>query len=84
MCEALGRDGLGGDLNPEDVGETIWVTTLGSHLLSDAIGDDVLARLARIWRVLLGAIVRQESLPYFRDFVARTHQAYADTPITAQ
>ncbi len=84
VCEALGRDGLGGDLNPEDVGETIWVTTLGSHLLSDAIGDDVLARLARIWRVLLGAIVRQESLPYFRDFVARTYQAYADAPITAQ
>ncbi len=44
----------------DEVGETVWVTVLGSHLLSDAVGDDVYARLARSWRVLLGGIVPQE------------------------
>ena len=73
-----------GNLDPEDVGETIWVTVLGSHLLSDALGDDVFARLAKSWRVLLAGIVSPGSLPYFRDYVARTYQTYAHAPLPAQ
>ena len=73
-----------GDLDPEEVGETVWVTVLGSHLLSDAVGDDLYARLARSWRVLLGAVVPRGSLPYFRDYVARMYQTYARTPLPAQ
>lgn len=84
ICEAIGQGDLGNDLDVKDVGDTVWATVMGSHLLSDAIGDDVLARLARGWRVLLGGIVRPESLPYFRDFVARTYQVYAHAPLTAQ
>lgn len=68
---------LCGNLDADDVGETVWATVLGSHLLADALGDDVHARLARSWRVLLGAIVPRDSLPYFRDFVARTYQMHA-------
>jgi AcrR family transcriptional regulator len=60
-----------GDLEPAEVGE-------------DAVGDDVYPRLARSWRVLLGGIVPQSSLPYFRDFVARTYQAYAHSSLPAQ
>jgi hypothetical protein len=57
---------------------------LGSHLLSDAVGDNVHARLARSWRVLLGGIVPQGSLPYVRDFVDRTYQTYAHARLPAQ
>jgi AcrR family transcriptional regulator len=73
-----------GNLEPQDVGEAVWVTVLGSHLLSDAIGDSVYARLARSWRVLLGGIVPHSSLPYFRDYVSRTYQTYAHAPLPAQ
>jgi AcrR family transcriptional regulator len=73
-----------GDLELDDVGEAVWTTVLGSHLLSDAVGDDVHARLARSWRVLLGGIVPQSSLAYFRDFVARTYQTYTHAPLPAQ
>ena len=82
--EAVNQGDLCDDVDPDDAGETVWASVLGTHLVSDAIGDDVFARLARSWRVLLGGIVRPESLPYFRDFVARTYQAYADAPLTAQ
>lgn len=82
--EAVCHGDLDTDLDPDDIGETIWVHVLGCHLLSDAIGADVFAMLARTWRVLLGAIVRPEALPYFRDFVTRTCQAYTDVPVTAQ
>jgi AcrR family transcriptional regulator len=81
---AVTAGGLRDNLDPDDVGETVWATVLGSHLLSDAVGDDVYARLARSWRVLLGAIVPPESLQYFRDFVARTYQTYAHAPLPAQ
>lgn len=82
--EALVRGDLRTDVDVDDVGESIWATVLGCYLLSDAIGDDVMARLARGWRVLLGGVVRPESLPYYRDFVARTYQVYAHAPLTAQ
>ena len=75
---------LCGDLETDEIGETVWATVLGSHLLSDAVGDDVYPRLARSWRVLLGGIVPQSSLPYFRDFVARTYQTYAHATLPAQ
>ena len=34
-------------------------------------GVDVLERVARTWKILLPALVSEESLPYFREFVAR-------------
>lgn len=84
MCEVFKQGEMRIDLGPDEVAETTWATIQGVYLLSDAIGDDSFARLARSWRVLLGGIVRAESLPYFRDFVARTYQAYAHAPLTAQ
>ena len=44
---------------------------LGAELLSNATGTDVLQRLARIWEVLLPAVVTDESLGYFREYLAR-------------
>ena len=84
QVEAAITPGDCGDLEPTEVGEAVWVTVLGSHLLSDAVGDHVYPRLARSWRVLLGGIVPQGSLPYFRDFVAHTYQTYAHSPLPAQ
>ena len=42
---------------------------IGCQLLSAAIGDDLIARLARAWRVLLRAIVPEPSLAYFHAVV---------------
>ena len=39
-----------------------------SHLLSDAIGDDLFARLARAWRVLIVGVVAEESVTFFEEF----------------
>lgn len=84
MCEVYKQGDMRNDLGPDEVAETTWATIQGVYLLSDAMGDDSFARLARSWRVLLGGIVKAESLPYFRDFVGRTYQAYAHAPLTAQ
>jgi hypothetical protein len=43
---AVTQGDLCGTLDPDEVGETVWATVLGSHLLSDAVGDNVYARLA--------------------------------------
>lgn len=84
IAAAVSQGDLRADIDAQEVGETVWATVLGTHLLSDAVGDDVLARLARMWRVLLAGIVSDSSLPYFRDFTARIHHGYARAPLTAQ
>lgn len=84
VAAAVGRGELCQGIDPHEVGETVWVAMLGCHLLSDAIGDDIHDRLARAWRVLLTGIVPQRSLPYFLDFVTRTHQTYANSRCPAQ
>jgi AcrR family transcriptional regulator len=62
-----------GNLDPDAVGESILYATLGAWVVSSATaaGDDVIRRLSRTWEVLLPAIATDESLPYFREFVAR-------------
>jgi len=71
--EAIDEGDLRSDVDPEAVGETIVAAMLGAELLSNATsaGADILARVARIWEILLPAIVSEESLPYFREFLAR-------------
>jgi AcrR family transcriptional regulator len=71
--QAINEGDLRADLDPAALGETIVATMLGAELLSNATsaGADVLERVARTWGVLLPAIVSEESLPYFREFVAR-------------
>ncbi|MCV7279893.1 TetR/AcrR family transcriptional regulator [Mycolicibacterium flavescens] len=66
-----------GDLRPEldarAVSETIVSAMLGAELLSNASssGADVLLRMTRIWEVLLTALVTEDSLEYFRQYLAR-------------
>jgi len=59
------------DVDPDEVGEAIWVSVLGTDLLSNALGDDQTTRLAEVWEVLLHGIVPAESLGYFQEFVRR-------------
>jgi AcrR family transcriptional regulator len=81
--QASNEGDIRADLDPAALGETIVATMLGAELLSNATsaGADVLERVARTWGVLLPAIVSEESLPYFREFVAReTLRHYTASP----
>ena len=82
--EAIDEGDLRADLDPEAVGETIVATMLGAELLSNATsaGVDMLERVARTWKILLPAIVSDESLPYFREFLAREAMRHASGSTT--
>jgi AcrR family transcriptional regulator len=75
--KAVAEGDVRADIAPGDVAETICAGVLGCHLLSDAMGDDPFARLARTWRVLLRSIVSDDALPYFHDFLSRTLAQYS-------
>jgi AcrR family transcriptional regulator len=61
------------DLDPMAIAELILDTILGSELLSHATagGADLRERVTRTWEILLPAFVSDESLDYFREFLAR-------------
>lgn len=68
---AIAEGDLNEDLDAEEVGHTIWASILGTHLLAGASDDDIFARLAQLWRVILPGVGAPGSLPYFRQFVDR-------------
>lgn len=71
--EAADEGDLREDLDAAAVGETIVSALLGAELLSSATssGADVLQRLTWMWQLLLPAIVADESLGYFREYLGR-------------
>ena len=69
--QAIEPGDLKPEITPEDVGNQVWIVLHGCHLLSDALMDDVIERLARSWSTLLPALVPAESLPYFLTFADR-------------
>lgn len=73
VAEAMDDGDIRQNLDPRAVAETIVSAMIGAELLSSATlsGGDALERVRRIWSVLLPAIVTEESLPYFREFLAR-------------
>jgi AcrR family transcriptional regulator len=79
---AIDEGDVRGDLDPHAVGETIVAAMLGAELLANATtaGADVLQRVARTWKVLLPAIVNQESQPYFDEFLARESLRHSPAP----
>jgi AcrR family transcriptional regulator len=81
--QAIDEGDLRDDLDPLAVGETIVGTMLGAELLASATtaGADVLQRVARAWQVLLPAIVTQESLSYFEEFLARESVRHSPAPL---
>jgi AcrR family transcriptional regulator len=81
--QAIDEGDIRGDLDPQAVGETIVGSMLGAELLANATtaGADILARVARTWKVLLPAIVTQESLSYFDEFLARESMRHSAAPL---
>jgi AcrR family transcriptional regulator len=80
---AIDEGDLRAEIDPAALGETILVAMLGAELLSNAMssGADVLQRMARTWDVLLPAIVTDDSLAYFREFLKRESMRHtAATP----
>lgn len=59
------------DIDPDELFEAVHTMDLGCHQLSDALGQDLFAHLARSWRMFLRGIVPPENLPYFQEFVTR-------------
>lgn len=73
LVKQAGAEGdLRADVDPGVVGELLIATYLGAELLSIGTSTDDLAdRLQRAWSLLLPAIVADEALPYFREFLQR-------------
>jgi AcrR family transcriptional regulator len=61
------------DVGVDAIVATIVATTLGSEVLWSALSDghDLRGRISNTWAVLLPAIVPEESLGYYREFLAR-------------
>jgi len=74
--KAVAEGDVRADIDPDEAAQTIWASMLGCRLLSDAGGEDISARLTQAWRVLLRAIVPEQSLPHFHEFVTRISQTY--------
>jgi AcrR family transcriptional regulator len=70
---ATGEGDLREGLDPESTGASIVAGMLGGELLSSALSDgtDLRTRFVRNWELLLPAIITDESLGYYREFLAR-------------
>lgn len=76
--QAIAEGDLRGDLDPQTVGEVIVSAMLGAELVSNVTsgGSDLIGRIATTWSLLLPALATEESLPYFRAFLARASMRY--------
>lgn len=76
VAGAINQTDIRSEVTPLELGNQVWMTVHGCHLLSDATGDSVSVRLEQSWRMLLRASVPAESLPYFEQFLTRTAKQY--------
>lgn len=81
--QAKAEGDLRADLDPDVTAEVILATMLGADLLANAIsgGADSRRRVTDSWHLLLPAIVSDESLSYFREFLGR--EALRPSPFSA-
>jgi AcrR family transcriptional regulator len=77
---------LRNELDPEAAAETLVATSIGTMLMSVDMSDgvDLPIRLLRMWNVLLPAVVPEESLPYFREFLGREPLRRPEAPTPRQ
>ncbi|GAS88318.1 TetR/AcrR family transcriptional regulator [Mycolicibacterium brisbanense] len=70
---AAAEGDLRSDIDPKSAAEVILGSMLGAEALSRATGtdNDLRERVGRTWELLLPAVVNEESLEYFREFLAR-------------
>ncbi|MGV0718130.1 ScbR family autoregulator-binding transcription factor [Mycolicibacterium sp. XJ662] len=73
VTEGIEEGDVRPDLDTRAVSESIVAAMMGVELLSNAktSGTDMLPRVAAMWDLLLPGIATPESLPYFREFLAR-------------
>ncbi|OBA57532.1 spore coat protein CotS [Mycobacterium sp. 1100029.7] len=82
---AITEGDLQKDLDPVVFSESIVGALFGTRALADAMsGQDApndvaadLARLTRVWELLLPGVVSEASLPYFRQFLSREAMRHA-------
>jgi AcrR family transcriptional regulator len=60
-------------VNPQSTGASIVAGMLGAELLSSTLanGEDLRARFTRMWEMELTAIVTDDSMNYYREFLTR-------------
>jgi hypothetical protein len=80
ISAATAEGDLRSTIDAETTGSSIVAGMLGAELLSSALSDgaDLRARFARNWELLLPAIITDDSLNYYREFLAR--QALRQSP----
>ncbi|MGV0643017.1 ScbR family autoregulator-binding transcription factor [Mycolicibacterium sp. XJ879] len=73
VTEGIEEGDVRPDLDTRSISEAIIGAMMGAELLSSATtsGTDLLPRIATMWDVLLPGIATADSLPYFREFLAR-------------
>lgn len=74
--KAIADGDLLDDLNPDQLGRTIWAIGLGTLFLSDVTEEDVHVQTSQAWLFITRAIVPAQLAPYVEQFVARTAQQY--------
>lgn len=79
---ATAEGDLRAGLDPESTSASIVAGMLGAELLSSALADgtDLRTRFVRNWELLLPAIITDESLGYYQEFLARQAARQAQTP----
>jgi AcrR family transcriptional regulator len=80
VTSAVEQGDLRSDIDAEKIATTIFSAMLGADLISSALanGRDLRNRFALILEILLPAIVSEDSLGYYREFLAR--QSKHDPP----
>lgn len=74
-------------LDPDGLGELVVGALLGAEQISYATfadDDGHLQRLVRTWELLLPTIVADESLPYFREYLAREALRHVQPPLSME
>ncbi|MBJ7336152.1 ScbR family autoregulator-binding transcription factor [Mycolicibacterium sp.] len=73
---AIAEGDLQPTLNAQSTGDSLVAGMLGAELLSSALADgaDLRARFALMWELQLPAIIADESLNYYREFLTRQAQ----------
>lgn len=83
---AIAEGDLRPDIDPEVVSATIVGAMYGTrtisiavtgHRVSEGLVEDLVRRLSQLWVLLLPGIATEESLPYFRQFLAREAMRHA-------
>jgi len=74
MTSSAAAEGdLRAGIDAEDASNVVVSAMLGAEMFSRALtdGKDLRARFTRTWSIMLPAIVSEESLAYYREFLAR-------------